>query len=173
MEIYQKIKANFETWFRATFKIEGENLNLLYYVLGGFFVIVLSFSFTKDDSLKAPLSKSIKSSWDTVIPTGYVLVPIEVANLESIDSLLGDKAVVDIYTVQADGKKSRRALARKVKVIRAPQNPSVMAVLTPEAHAADILTEQGPFFIAIQNPNETSTEFKAAKRERKTRIIFN
>ena len=172
MEIYQKIKNSFETWFRTTFKIEGENLNLLYYVVGGFFVIVLSFSFSKNEKPELP-GKSAKSSWDTVIPTGYVLVPIEVANLESVDSLLGDKAVVDIYTIQADGKKSRRALARKVKVIRAPQNPSVMAVLTPEAHAADILTEQGPFFIAIQNPNEQSSEFQAPKRERKTRLIFN
>ncbi len=95
----------------------------------------------------------------TMIPAGFVLVPIEVANYESLDSILGKHGVVDLY-VGADGPKSRqRKVAERIKILRAPLNPSHFAVLAPESESARIVSHQGPFTVVFQHPNRSGTRF--------------
>lgn len=99
-------------------------------------------------------------SIDTLIPTGFALVPIEVQNSESLDSILGNKGVVNLLAPPREAGKKSRLIARRVPILRAPLNPSHFAVLVPESISRDITQEQGPFWVVIQNPNESGMSFE-------------
>src|SRR5688572_13064534 len=81
------------------------------------------------------------SAPDTVIPPGYVLVPIEVQNHEAMDSILGSYGVVDLFAQDADGTGRSKKVAERVKILRAPLNPNHFAVLAPEEEAPRLVKE--------------------------------
>lgn len=96
---------------------------------------------------------SVPGSVDTYIPPGYVLVPIEVTNAASLGSLLGDVGgVVDLYLPR--GRNSIK-VASKLKILRAPYNPDLYAVLVKDQDSSRILGFTGPFLAVVQNPKET------------------
>lgn len=97
----------------------------------------------------------------TFIPAGFVLVPIEVANYESLDSILGQFGVVDLF-LPTDGNQTgqkRRAIkvASRLKILRAPLNPSHFAVLARESEASQLVGQTGPFVVIVQNPKNSGT----------------
>lgn len=92
---------------------------------------------------------------DSYIPRGYVLVPIEVQNREALESVFGEKGIVDLFTT--NGARGRK-LAKHVRMIRAPLNPTQFAVLVPEDQSADLVRYNGAFFVMLQNPNRKGTE---------------
>lgn len=92
---------------------------------------------------------------DTLIPAGFVIIPIDVQNYESLDSLLGKYGVGDLF--KGDGKNGR-LVARNIRILRAPKNPSHFAVLAPEGEAASILSTQGNFYVALKGPHQSGTQ---------------
>jgi hypothetical protein len=95
----------------------------------------------------------------TFIPAGFVLVPIEVANYESLDSILGKFGVVDLYRPNSDPAKRPIKAAERVKILRAPLNPSHFAVLVSEAESPLLVSFQGAFTVVVQNPQQNGTGF--------------
>jgi hypothetical protein len=95
----------------------------------------------------------------TFIPDGFVLVPIEVANYESLDSILGKFGVVDLYKADEDPKKRPFKVAERIKILRAPLNPSHFAVLATEADSGKIVSQAGPFIVVVQHPSKSGTNF--------------
>jgi hypothetical protein len=93
----------------------------------------------------------------TFIPAGYVLVPIEVANFESLDSILGKFGVVDLYLPSEDPKARPRKVAERVRILRAPLNPSRFAVLARENDSPRLVSHGGPFTVVVQNPDTAGT----------------
>lgn len=87
----------------------------------------------------------------TFIPEGFVLVPIELANFESLDSILGKFGIVDLYLPAESPRAQARKIATHVKILRAPLNPSHFAVLVREAESARLVTQIGPFIAVVQN----------------------
>lgn len=109
---------------------------------------------------------------DTFIPRGFVLVPIEVQNYEALDSILGKYGVVDLFRNRADGG---QLIAKNVRLMRAPQNPSRFAVLIAETQASEILKYQGLVFVTLKPPGQNGTEIvnnKMNKGIQKRRILF-
>jgi hypothetical protein len=102
---------------------------------------------------------AIVRSADTYIPDGFVLVPIEVQNSESLDSILGSHGVVDLYLAPLNPQQKPKKVASKIKLMRAPLNPSLFAVLAPEAEASKLVTVEQPFIVMIQNPKSNGTRF--------------
>ena len=99
----------------------------------------------------------------TFIPAGFVLVPIEVANFESLDSILGKFGVVDLY-IPADGVRKRPIkVAEHIRILRAPLNPSHFAVLAPENESVKLVTYAGPFMVVVQSAKTSGTKFVNAK----------
>lgn len=97
-----------------------------------------------------PIDKSVVSA-DTFIPKGFVLVPIELSNANSLSSLVGEVGgVVDLYLPQAKGPS--RKVASRLKILRAPYNPDLYAVLVREQESGTILNYTGPFVAVVQNP---------------------
>lgn len=95
----------------------------------------------------------------TYIPAGFVLVPIEVANYESLDSILGKFGVVDLFKMPSEGRGRPIKVAERVKILRAPLNPSHFAVLVPDSESARLVAEPGAFTVVVQNPNRDGTRF--------------
>ncbi len=107
-----------------------------------------------------------EASADTYIPEGFVLVPIELQNADSLSSLIGEFALVDLFR----GPRSHR-VGKRLKLLRAPLNPNQFAVLVPEEQVSELLQTPGPFWAAIQNPQlKKSTEI--GKRHQKSRIEY-
>ena len=98
-------------------------------------------------------------SVDTFIPKGFVLVPIEVSNAESLTSLVGEVGgVVDLYLPSNENQKGGLKIGAKLKLLRAPLNPQQYAVLVKENESSKLLSFAGPFIAVVQNPDETGTQ---------------
>lgn len=93
---------------------------------------------------------------DTYIPKGFVLVPVQIANFESLDSMIGNFAVVSVYRQGPTGE----LLGTAIKLIRSPINPSTMAVLVPERLGPKFARLDTPVFVIVQNPNTASKSFE-------------
>ncbi len=109
-------------------------------------------------------------SVDTYIPAGFVLIPIEIENVESLDSILGSQGVVDLFLPQSAFGQKAKWVARRIKILRAPLNPQRFAVLAKESQAEEILKAQGPFYVSVQNPEQRGT--KVRKNKPKSRLIL-
>ena len=96
----------------------------------------------------------LPESADTFIPAGFVLVPLELQNAESLSSLMGSFALVDLFT-GLPGSRNQR-VGKRLKLLRAPLNPQQFAVLVPEKDVSQLLSSSGPYWAALQNPNEKS-----------------
>lgn len=142
-------------WFKSKLKVVRKHKDFPFFVAGLsvllFFAVKKSWGSPSENAKNSMHSESV----DTYIPEGFVLIPIEVANLSHLNQIMGAQAVVDLYTLSLDGQRSKKPFASKVKVVRAPQNENVLAVLSPEDRAGDILSQPGPFYVALQNPKNS------------------
>ncbi len=110
-------------------------------------------------------------SVDTNIPKGFVLVPIEVQNYEALDSILGHFGVVDLFQGDAEKFSQQRLVARNVRILRAPQNPSHFAVLVHEEKVSQVMHRGGMFTVILKRPDETGTEIVDGKKTSR-KIIY-
>lgn len=111
----------------------------------------------KDSFLPEP--KSV----DTFIPSGFVLVPIEISNAESLASLVGDMGgVVDLYLASNERQKGGLKVGAKLKLLRAPLNPQQYAVLVKETESSKLLSYAGPFIAVVQNPDAKGTQLSSS-----------
>lgn len=96
---------------------------------------------------------------DTYIPSGFVLVPIQIQNLASLDSIVGQFAVVDLY---AEG--ASMPIGQGIKLIRSPRDPSQFAVLVPDNESREIVKQSyKPMQVIVQNPKQTQSYFPQKK----------
>lgn len=114
-----------------------------------------------------------EETFDTYIPEGFSLVPIEVANVESLDALLGDFGVVDLYSVATPSSPQPQRVAYKIKIMRAPKNPQHFAVLVPFSDVSRMMKFQGPFTVSVQNPKTHGSGFEKEKKKAPSRVGFN
>lgn len=127
-------------------------------------LIVITLSFTKEESPRLPAAPEAPNSVDTFIPRGFVLVPIELANAESLSSLIGDLGgVVDLYLAGGESKRNIK-VATRIKLLRAPLNPNQYAVLVKESDSSKLLSVTGPFIAVVQNPDSKGTELAQSKK---------
>ncbi len=135
-------------------------------IIVGFCLIVAIMVDTHDKSTAVKQSASPYAGIDTFIPDGYVLLPIEVQNLESLDSLLGQYGVVDLYKPG-----DPVAVAKGLKIIRSPKDPSQFSVLVPESQSAELIrSEDKPFLVVVQNPDRAQEQVRLAPKQ--SRIVF-
>ena len=105
---------------------------------------------------------------DTVIPRGYVLVPLEIANIQTVSGLIDQYGVIDLYA-GSNNQQNSFLVAARIKVMRAPLNPSQYAVLVTEAMSREIMKYRGPFWAVVQN--RQSAGMSAAERPLPTRMM--
>lgn len=99
---------------------------------------------------------------DTYIPEGFVLVALQISNLDSIHELIGPFGLADLYPTSANMEfrsistatknSMKRPLASRVRLIRAPNNTRLFGVLLPESERELILKLSDPVFVVLHNP---------------------
>lgn len=122
---------------------------------------------------KEVLPDKQETTYDTYIPEGFSLVPIEVANIESLDALLGPYGVVDLFTAVTPQNPKSEKIASKMKIVRAPKNPQFFAVLVPFKDVDKIMSVSGPFIVSVLNPKSQGGGVERAKQRRSSRIGYN
>ena len=97
---------------------------------------------------ESPPEKNKTFYADTLIPKGFVLIPIDLANVEAVAGLIDQFGVVDLYS----GPENNSVLvASRVKILRAPLNQNKYAVMVPEASSQELMKIKGPLLAVVQN----------------------
>lgn len=107
---------------------------------------------------------------DTVIPKGYVLIPVELQNFEAISGVIQNFGVVDLYSNNPETLKSKK-IASKIKLIRAPYNPNSFAVLAKEEYSEEVVKFSGNLYAVIQNKKITD-EMKIINSQKNQNIAI-
>jgi hypothetical protein len=157
-----------KTWLediRSWLRIKKNRIFALAFVIMALLVGITSLG------QKAEMQSSPESA-DTVIPAGYVLVPIQLENQDSISSLMGEYGVVNLFLSAKITGHSQIKVGQHLKLLRAPLNPDQYAVLVPEEESGKILEAQGPFFAVLQNPNESKATNWTKKKKTVSRIEY-
>lgn len=133
--------------------------------------ISLVITFLQKIKQTEPTIKGEIKNIDTYIPKGFVLLPVELNNGLSLEGLLSEKGVVDLYTGDPTQKSAYR-VAEAVKIIRSPQNPSYFSVLVPEQEASFLIQRFQSFYAVIQNPLKTGTKIQPPKKINRRSIVI-
>lgn len=88
---------------------------------------------------------------DTVIPHGFVLVPIELENQRSLDSIVGAYAIVNLYRGSQLSEAKGKLVGRHLRLMRAPMNPDQFAVLVPEEDVSQFAIPTARFYAVVEN----------------------
>lgn len=136
--------------------IKTKYLVVTFAILG---LLSVWFDFFSNKEVSSQHNQKSKSV-DTYIPAGMTLVPIEIQNIESLKNILGDFGVVDLYIPSLDPKVPSQKIASNVKVMRAPLNPDVFAVLVRTKDAAAIAGRSDPYFVTVQNPKNQDSRIQ-------------
>lgn len=145
------------------FKKENKYLYYGFLMLGMATVISYFLNNKSTDEKIIHSTNDIDKSIDTYIPIGKSLLPIEIANAEYLDPLIGPEGgVVDLYQVANESNRGVK-IASRIKIIRSPtSNISFSAYLSDE-QTQQIMNFPGPFRAVVQNPKAEGSEVKQIK----------
>lgn len=147
----------------------------------GALVCILLLNLSARSNEVKPSSANSTQTEDLVsqLPTGHVLVPIEPMNLDAIDAVFGQHGWADLFIEREDvdtafrnsGKPARRRIAVGVPLIRAPRNPSRLAVIVSESET-QLISELGqPVHVALRkSPANGKSAHKPALAVRRARF---
>ena len=138
----------------------------LFFIL---FSLILAWSFEQPKSSSKPQENP--PSLDVFIPKGFVLIPIEVQNHESLDQVLGQYGVVDLYTAPLMPGAFAKIVVKAIKIVRSRVNSNYFAVLAPENQSAILMNTRGPYKVVIQNPKNYGTNFVKSPIKRKRKLF--
>lgn len=133
-----------------------------------FFMVIYGYSSYKPENKANPAQKMLTA--DTLIPKGYVLVPIELTNIQAIAGIIDGYGVIDVFIGKTETTQSKKVL-NKVKILRAPLDPNSYSVLLPDALAKTFMEYSGPFFAVVQNKSETTTTHDVDQNISKTKTV--
>lgn len=139
--------------------------------LGGFFVLGFILILQSWPESKAQQQEKTEEAepWnvDTLIPAGLILVPIEIQNFTTFSAMVGDAAVVDLWTYNTDSERRSKKIATQIKIIRAPLDATRFGILVPEHEAGEILIHGDQFYVTIHNPKKNESKIIQKKLESK------
>lgn len=101
---------------------------------------------------------------ETYIPLGFTLIPIEILNVEQLQSMIDDRAVVDLFTPG-----NPLSVAKAVKLVRSPMDENVFGILVEDNLAQSIMKYGNQFVVAIKN---RQSKKPAPKQNRKRQIYY-
>lgn len=108
----------------------------------------------------------------TFIPVDQTLIPIRVSNYESLDQIIGQFGVVDLYSTAEPGGAPSRLLVQAVKILATGENQGYFNVLVNEKQALAITSHSGEFTIGIRNPKKIGTKIVKRTQKKLKRIQY-
>lgn len=119
------------------------------------------------------ISHKDELSIDTYIPNDQGLVTIQVSNYESLDQIIGNYGVVDLYSVPLAPGQRARLIISQVKIVRTPKSPRHFNVLLPASEVGILAGHIGEFTVSVRNPKLFGTKIvKDKSKPAKRRIFF-
>ncbi len=117
----------------------------------------------------------------SLVPDGFVLVPLEPLNMDSIDAVFGSRGWADLFVERAGadldfrqtGRPSRKRIASGVALIRAPRNPSRIAAIVAESDVQLISDLGQPVHVALRknSPKQRTAELTSNSRISRTKVL--
>lgn len=159
------MSERWKLWFQ---KLGGEHRILL--SAGALALVTVLGSMVLSPSTQIPETHA-RAEVDTLIPRGFVLVPIEIQNYEALDSIIGRFGVVDLF--QSGAGETRELVAKNVRILRAPQNPTQFAVLVREAEVSQILKNGGVYTVIVKRPEQSGSELVKAAKTKRRKIVYD
>lgn len=139
-----------------------------------FFILVSLVSLTFVSEFISRIKKNshkVIGSVDTLIPKGFVLLPIHIVNGQDIINLVGHHAVVDLYAFSDSSKLPKKQAASAVRVLPPKTEEARWTVLIPENKASYFFGYSNPFYAVIQNPNKNNPQIFKNKIKKKLIVI--
>lgn len=118
---------------------------------------------TGSSSNPADPSSDANFEADTLIPEGFVLVPIRLENQQALLAMIGPFAVLNIYQADVQSGSRGKLVAKSIKVMRAPYDPEALSVLAPEDKAALFMGSAQGFYGVLQNRRSDNLDVQKAK----------
>lgn len=97
----------------------------------------------KNSTLSVPPELEVNLS--VMIPKGHLIYPFEASNFDNVEPLLGAYNMVQVYDPQKG-----TLIAKNIKVLRAPKDPSQLAFIIPVEIANKLAPFGLEFKIALQ-----------------------
>lgn len=146
------------------------------FLIAFLFLGVISYFATSssEENKKVPALLPEVKSVDTFVPKGYVLTPLEIANAESLSSLIGDMGgVVDLYLAATETQKGGIKVGSKIKLFRMPQDPMRYSALLKDPEGpSTLLKYSGPFVAVVQNPDEKGSQLSSNQTTSRIRVEY-
>ena len=130
-------------------------------------ILISSMCFVTLQGFKSSQTEHV--SLDHLIPEGFVLVPIEIQNGNSIRELMGSKGVVNLYNLKNDTPKE--IVAKALKIINLNEQDIGFTALVPEKQAVALFEHKGPFYAVIQNPKKQGSQIYKKKINKQLIIV--
>lgn len=166
---FQKSKSQFEKKDDDTVEAQAQTFRIwMWSTAAGLTLILISTVVSMSRGAeKADLAAGGEASLLTSLPDGYVLAPIEPANLDSLDSIFEDHGYADLYR-SSDSNERGAKIARGLALIRAPKNPRRFAILVPESDS-DLLAELNqPVIVVLRKKPKSTANERQPKSRRKS-----
>lgn len=158
------------------YKTKIEKTNLKKQLFFAFFFSLVSFialnNKKSSNATKTPNNVTSELNITTLIPEGFVLIPIQLFNSESLNGLIGKWGWVSLYS--SLNSKSKNPIVSSIRIIRSPNNPKQFAVLSPKNKSSLILNHTEPLIAVIQSSKSKSnvTQFNTKKLRKKNKILI-
>jgi hypothetical protein len=147
-------------------KNEKTLLCVLFIALG-----LITFLVSREEE-KVEIAPSRVPNLADMVPPGWVLISIELANRDAISSIVGSTAVVDLLSVNPDTLSPQTKIASRVRMVRAPQDPEKFAVLVLESTSVQFSRFPGPYFALVQNKERANSRILEDRKPRKIQINY-
>lgn len=134
-------------------------------------ILIFLFAFSIISKFLPLLSKETPktASLDSLVPKGFVLMPIEIRNSQDIQSIIGSYGVVDLYAYSAHTGLPEVLAASALKVLPPSTEEGSFTALVPEKSARHLFDYTESFYAVIQNPQKTGS--KIYKKEKNKSLI--
>lgn len=128
-----------------------------------FLILIAAVGFRIANPTEVNETISPAPALETYIPRGFTLVPIQISNLEQLQSMISDRAVVDLFTLN-----SELPVAESVRLVRSPLDSNVFGVLIEDEKTKPLLRHGHEFIVVVKNRQSQPRK----KRSRKKREII-
>jgi len=110
-------------------------------------------------------------SLDTLVPKGFVLVPIDILNGKDLLNLIGSYGVVDLYAYSQSSDLPKEQIAQLIKILPPNVENGLFTALIPAKEVHKLFEYSPPFYAVVQNPQKQGSQIHKKKIRQSLQII--
>lgn len=108
---------------------------------------------------------------DSMVPKGFVLIPIEINNGKDIMSIMGQYGVIDLYAYSKYTGLPEKQAASVLKVFPPKEEEGHFVALVPEKEAVNLFEYSDSFYAVVQNPKKNGSKIYKKKKNKSLVVI--